>query len=67
MDESRILIVGAYGQLGKALQAQYPGAIAVDRDSPVAPEISLQGMPPPALAVHVLWSRCQVQRRELES
>lgn len=33
MDESRILIVGAYGQLGKALQARYPKAIAVDRDS----------------------------------
>ncbi|HSX32122.1 MAG TPA: NAD(P)-dependent oxidoreductase [Candidatus Saccharimonadales bacterium] len=33
MDESRILIVGAYGQLGKALQAKYPKAIAVDRDT----------------------------------
>lgn len=33
MDESRMLIIGAYGQLGKALQAQYPKAIAVDRDS----------------------------------
>lgn len=33
MDESRILIVGAYGQLGKALQQRYPKAIAVDRDS----------------------------------
>jgi dTDP-4-dehydrorhamnose reductase len=33
MDESRILIVGANGQLGKALQAKYPGAVAVDRDS----------------------------------
>lgn len=32
MDESRILIVGAYGQLGQALQAKYPKAIAVDRD-----------------------------------
>lgn len=32
MDESTILIVGAGGQLGKALQAKYPGAIAVDRD-----------------------------------
>jgi dTDP-4-dehydrorhamnose 3,5-epimerase len=32
MDESRILIIGAYGQLGKALQAKYPKAIAVDRD-----------------------------------
>ncbi len=33
MDESRILIIGAYGQLGKALQAKYPGAKAVDRDT----------------------------------
>ncbi len=33
MDESRILIIGAYGQLGKALQAKYPKAKAVDRDS----------------------------------
>ncbi len=33
MDDSRILIIGAYGQLGKALNAQYPNAIAVDRDS----------------------------------
>lgn len=33
MDESRFLIVGAYGQLGKALQAKYPKAIAVDRDT----------------------------------
>lgn len=33
MDESKILIVGAYGQLGKALQVKYPKAIAVDRDS----------------------------------
>lgn len=33
MDETRILIIGAYGQLGKALQAQYPKATAVDRDS----------------------------------
>ncbi|HUC89540.1 MAG TPA: NAD(P)-dependent oxidoreductase [Patescibacteria group bacterium] len=33
MDESRILIVGAYGQLGQALQHRYPKAIAVDRDS----------------------------------
>lgn len=33
MDESRILIVGAYGQLGKALQKRYPKAIAVDRDT----------------------------------
>ncbi len=32
MDDSRFLIVGAYGQLGKALQAKYPKAIAVDRD-----------------------------------
>lgn len=33
MDESRILIIGAYGQLGKALQVQYPKATAVDRDT----------------------------------
>ncbi|HEV7453673.1 MAG TPA: NAD(P)-dependent oxidoreductase [Candidatus Saccharimonadales bacterium] len=33
MDESRFLIVGAYGQLGKALQAKYPKATAVDRDT----------------------------------
>jgi dTDP-4-dehydrorhamnose 3,5-epimerase/reductase len=33
MDEARFLIIGAYGQLGKALQARYPKAIAVDRDS----------------------------------
>lgn len=33
MDESRFLIIGANGQLGKALQAKYPNAIAVDRDS----------------------------------
>ena len=33
MDESKILIIGAYGQLGKALQAKYPKAKAVDRDS----------------------------------
>lgn len=32
MDISRFLIVGAQGQLGKALQARYPDAIAVDRD-----------------------------------
>ena len=32
MDSSRYFIVGAYGQLGKALQAQYPDAVAVDRD-----------------------------------
>ena len=32
MDESKILIIGAYGQLGKALQARFPGARAVDRD-----------------------------------
>ncbi|HEX3568959.1 MAG TPA: NAD(P)-dependent oxidoreductase [Candidatus Saccharimonadales bacterium] len=31
MDESRFLIVGANGQLGKALQAKFPRAIAVDR------------------------------------
>lgn len=33
MDESRFLIIGAYGQLGKALQAKYPKAMAVDRDT----------------------------------
>jgi dTDP-4-dehydrorhamnose 3,5-epimerase len=33
MDESNILIIGAYGQLGKALQAKYPKAKAVDRDT----------------------------------
>jgi dTDP-4-dehydrorhamnose 3,5-epimerase/reductase len=33
MDASRFLIVGAYGQLGKALQAKYPQAVAVDRDT----------------------------------
>ncbi|HZM64614.1 MAG TPA: NAD(P)-dependent oxidoreductase [Candidatus Saccharimonadales bacterium] len=33
MDESRFLIIGAYGQLGKALQAKYPKAKAVDRDN----------------------------------
>ncbi len=33
MDTSRFLIVGAYGQLGKALQAKYPDAIAADRDT----------------------------------
>ena len=32
MDESRILIIGASGQLGGALAAKYPGAVAVDRD-----------------------------------
>src|SRR5689334_20765390 len=32
MDESRILIIGSNGQLGKALQAQYPKAKAVDRE-----------------------------------
>lgn len=32
MDESRILIIGSNGQLGKALAAKYPKAIAVDRD-----------------------------------
>lgn len=32
MDESRILIVGAAGQLGKALQAKYPEATALDRE-----------------------------------
>lgn len=33
MDDSQILIVGAYGQLGKALNAKFPGARAVDRDT----------------------------------
>jgi dTDP-4-dehydrorhamnose reductase len=33
MDESRILILGAYGQLGKALQAKYPQAKAVNHDA----------------------------------
>jgi len=33
MNESEILIVGGNGQLGLALQAQYPGARAVDRDT----------------------------------
>ncbi len=32
MHDSKMLIIGAYGQLGKALQAQYPNAKAVDRD-----------------------------------
>ncbi len=32
MDESRILIIGSNGQLGKALSAKYPSALAVDRD-----------------------------------
>lgn len=32
MEQSRFLILGAHGQLGKALQALYPSAIAVDRD-----------------------------------
>lgn len=33
MDDSEILIVGANGQLGRALQTQYPGAKAVDIDT----------------------------------
>jgi dTDP-4-dehydrorhamnose 3,5-epimerase len=33
MNGERILIIGAYGQLGKALHERYPDAIAVDRDS----------------------------------
>jgi len=33
MDDKSILIVGAYGQLGKALNARFPGAKAVDRDT----------------------------------
>ena len=32
MNESRILIIGSNGQLGKALQAKYPQAVAVDRE-----------------------------------
>jgi dTDP-4-dehydrorhamnose reductase len=32
MKDSEILIVGAYGQLGKALRERWPGAVAVDRD-----------------------------------
>lgn len=32
MDESRFLILGAHGQLGKALQVKYPAAHAADRD-----------------------------------
>ena len=33
MDDSQILIIGAKGQLGLALQAKYPGAQAVDSDT----------------------------------
>jgi len=33
VDDSSILIIGAQGQLGKALQKQYPGAKAVDVDT----------------------------------
>lgn len=33
MDESRILITGANGQLGKALRARYPNALATNRES----------------------------------
>lgn len=32
MDDSRFLIIGAHGQLGKALQEKYPNAKAMDRD-----------------------------------
>ncbi|HUB93418.1 MAG TPA: NAD(P)-dependent oxidoreductase [Verrucomicrobiae bacterium] len=32
MNDSEVLIIGAYGQLGLALQAKYPGARAVDSD-----------------------------------
>lgn len=32
MNEEEIIIIGANGQLGKALQAKYPNAIAVDSD-----------------------------------
>ena len=33
MNDSKILIIGANGQLGQALQAQYPNAKAVDSDN----------------------------------
>ncbi len=33
MDDSKFVIIGAYGQLGRALQAQYPNARAVDSDA----------------------------------
>src|SRR6266704_1453875 len=33
MNGKQYLIVGAYGQLGKALQARFPEARAVDRDT----------------------------------
>ncbi len=33
MDQSKIVIIGANGQLGKALQSQYPKAKAVDSDA----------------------------------
>ncbi|MEK7153110.1 MAG: NAD(P)-dependent oxidoreductase [Patescibacteria group bacterium] len=32
MDDSRFLILGALGQLGKALHARFPNAVATDRD-----------------------------------
>jgi dTDP-4-dehydrorhamnose 3,5-epimerase/reductase len=32
MDAKKIVIIGAYGQLGKALQARWPEAAAVDRE-----------------------------------
>lgn len=32
MDDNKFVIIGAYGQLGLALQAQYPNATAVDSD-----------------------------------
>jgi dTDP-4-dehydrorhamnose 3,5-epimerase/reductase len=32
VEAKRIVIIGAYGQLGKALQARFPDAVAVDRD-----------------------------------
>lgn len=32
MDEGRIVIVGANGQLGRALKTKYPGAVAVSRE-----------------------------------
>jgi dTDP-4-dehydrorhamnose reductase len=32
MKDSEVLVAGAYGQLGKALVARFPGAVAVDRE-----------------------------------
>ena len=33
LDATKICILGTNGQLGKALQAQYPGAAALDSDN----------------------------------